>query len=256
VADSSELDPSTISGMLAGLQPGAAAHLLFLRRAPAGLGGRGGTLLCLSASFNPITVAHDSLVREASRMIPPQEVLLLLATANVDKGVSGLPLGERLALLLRFAESRPGVSVAAVGPGRFVDKMEAIHHAYGTGIRLVFLVGFDTLVRLFDPKYYSDRDTSLSALFSGSECVAATRGPHPSKAMEAFLTRPDVLPYAGRIHVIQLPLGLASVSATEVRAKLARGEPINRLVPEELRKHVEAGWKRIGAGSRPEKPPR
>jgi nicotinic acid mononucleotide adenylyltransferase len=254
VADSQELDPLTIFRMLASLQPGMAPRLLFLRRAPSGLGRRPGTLLCLSASFNPMTVAHDGLIREASRMIHPQEVLLLLATANVDKGISGLPLGERLALLLRFAESRPGVSVAAIGPGRFVDKMEAIHHSYPTGTRLFFLLGFDTLIRLFDPKYYSDREGSLSALFRGSECIVANRGPEPSKAMETFLTRPDVSPFAERIHVMQFPPDLAVVSATEVRTRLTRGEPINDLIPVELQGHLEDAWKRMGLGYKITKP--
>ena len=250
MTDPKELDPLTISRMLASLQPGAPPHLLFLRQAPAGIGGQPGTLLCLSASFNPMTAAHVGLIREASRVISPQEVLLLLATANVDKGVSGLPLGERLALLLRFAESWPTVSVAAVGPGRFVDKMEAIHRSYPTGTRLVFLLGFDTLVRLFDPKYYTDRDASLSlsALFGGSECIVASRGPEPSKAIEAFLTRPDVSPFASRIRTIQLSPDLAPISATEVRTRLVRGEPVNDLVPAEIQGHLEAGWKRMGLG--------
>jgi nicotinic acid mononucleotide adenylyltransferase len=246
VADPQELDPSTISRMLSSLQPEAPPHLLFLRRAPAGIGGQPGTLLCLSASFNPITLAHVGLIQEASRVIPPQEILLLLATANVDKGISGLPLGERLALLLRFAESWPAVSVAAVGPGRFLDKMEAIHRSYPAGTRLLFLLGHDTLVRLFDPKYYADRDVSLSALFGGSECIVANRGLEPSKAIEAFLARPDVSPFADRIRPIRLPPDLGSVSATEVRARLVRGEPVNDLVPAEIQGHLEAGWKRMG----------
>ena len=254
MAGSQELDPTTIFRMLASLQPGTAPRLLFLRRAPACLGSQPGTLLCLSASFNPMTVAHAGLIREASRTIHPHEVLLLLATANVDKDVSGLPLGERLALLLRFAEPRPGVSVAAVGPGRFVDKMEAIHHAYPTGTRLFFLLGFDTLIRLFDPKYYSDKEGSLSALFKASECIVANRGPEPSKAMETFLARPDVSPFAGRIRVMQFPPDLASVSATEVRTKLTRGEPIDDLVPAELQGHVEDGWKRMGLGYKTTRP--
>jgi nicotinic acid mononucleotide adenylyltransferase len=237
-----DLDSLTIARMLASLRPDGAPHLLFLRRAPAGIGSPPGTLLCLSASFNPMTAAHAGLIREASRIAPPQEVLLLLE--------------DRLALLLRFADSRPGVSVAAVAQGRFVDKMQAIHRSYPAGIRLIFLLGFDTLVRLFDPKYYTDRGASLSALFAGSECVVGNRAPEPPEAVDAFLARPEVSPFAGRIRLVQFPPGLAALSASLVRARLARGEPITDLVPPELGEPLEAWAKGKGGAGRPHNPQR
>ena len=104
--------------MLAGLSPAEPPRLAFLRRASVGVAAPPETLLCLSASFNPMTVAHAALIREGSRLVPAQETLLLLATANVDKRGEGLPLELRFDLLLRFADSRPDVSVAAVGHGQ------------------------------------------------------------------------------------------------------------------------------------------
>lgn len=228
------LDPVWIADCLAGLSPIKPPQLAFLRRAPEGIGVLPSTLLCLSASFNPMTVAHAVLVREGSRLVLPREVLLLLATANVDKRGEGLPLERRFDLLLRFAESRPCVSVAAVYHGRFVDKLEAIRAAYPAGVRVAFLLGFDTLARLFDPKYYADREASLSRLFDGSECIVANRGENTPNAVDAFLARPEVAPFAHRIHVVRLPMELAAVSATEVRDRLSRGEPVAEMVPPEI----------------------
>lgn len=223
-----------IAELLAGLDPKGPPRLVFVRRAPAGIRKRPGALLCLSASFNPLTVAHVWLIQEASRMVFPDEVLLLLARANVDKEVSGFPLERRLTLLARFVETRPSFSVAACSHGRFVDKVEAIQAHYPAGIRLTFTVGFDTLVRLFDRKYYADRDASLSALFDASEFIAANRAPDPPEAVTTFLARPEVSPSARRIRVIQLPPEIAAVSATQVRARLSRGEPVADLVPPEI----------------------
>jgi nicotinamide-nucleotide adenylyltransferase len=223
-----------LARLLAGLDPEGPPRLAFVRRAPAGIRERPGTLLCLSASFNPLTVAHVWLIQEASRMVFPDEVLLLLARANVDKEVSGFPLERRLTLLARFVETRPSFSVAACSHGRFVDKVEAIRARYPAGVRLTFTVGFDTLVRLFDRKYYADRDAALSALFKASEFIAANRAPDPPEAVTTFLARPDVSPSARRIRVIQLPPEIAAVSATQVRARLSRREPVTRLVPAEI----------------------
>jgi nicotinic acid mononucleotide adenylyltransferase len=220
--------------LLAGLDPHGPPRLTFARRAPAGIGERPGTLICLSASFNPLTVAHVWLIREAGRMTSPDEVLLLLAKANVDKVVFGLPLERRLSLLARFVESRPAFSVAACNQGRFVDKSQAIRPHYPPGTRLTFVVGFDTLVRLFDPKYYADRDASLSTLFRASDFIAANRAPDPPEAVTAFLARPDAAPYVHRIRVIHLPAEIAAISATSIRTRLARGESVTRLVPPEI----------------------
>jgi nicotinic acid mononucleotide adenylyltransferase len=223
-----------LTQILAGLDPQAAPRLALVRQAVGGLGGEAGTLLCLDASFNPPTAAHMALVAEAARILPPGEILLTLATANVDKAVVGFPLARRLTFLLRIAETRPAVSVGAVSHGRFVDKAAAIRPHYPPGTRLVFLLGFDTLVRLFDPRYYTDPGPELAALFSAAECVAANRAPDPPEAVHRFLARPEVRPHADRIHVVQLPDTVAAISASRVRARLARGESVADLVPPEI----------------------
>jgi nicotinamide-nucleotide adenylyltransferase len=243
MAESTGLAPGRIADLLAGLSQAEPPRLVFLRRAPAGIDTRPGTLLCLSASFNPMTAAHAVLVHEGSRLVSPRESLLLLAAANVDKRGGGIPLEQRLDLLLRFVESRPRVSVAAVYHGRFVDKLDAIRAAYPAATRVVFLLGFDTLVRLFDPKYYADRTASLARLFEGSECVVANRGQNAPDSVQAFLARPDVAPFAERIHPVRLPARLAGLSATEVRARLSRGEPIAELVPPEILAPLAACWR-------------
>jgi nicotinamide-nucleotide adenylyltransferase len=220
--------------LLEGLDPTGPPRLAFVRRAPAGIAEGPGHLLCLSASFNPLTVAHLRLIQEAGRLTHPDECLFLLATANVDKGVEGFPFEQRLDLLDRYVESSPTFSVAAVSHGRFVDKAQAIRPHYPEGTQLTFILGFDTLIRLFDPKYYTDCDASLTALFAGSRFVVANRAPDPPEAIDSCLARPEVAPYAHGIQVIRLPEEIAAISASAIRARLARGEPVAGLVPSEI----------------------
>lgn len=238
-----------IAAILAGLSLEEPPRLALLRRAPAGDAASPGTLLCLSASFNPMTTAHAGLIVEATRLFPPRETLLLLATANVDKAVTGLPLDRRLDLLLRYAERRPGVSVGVVAHGRFADKLKAIREAYPAGTRVVFLLGLDTLVRLFDGKYYNDREASLKQLFDESEYVVANRGADALEAVETFLARPEIAPFAHRIHPVRLPAGLANVSATDVRGRLSRGEPVLDLVPSEILAALVDAWRDLESGN-------
>jgi nicotinamide-nucleotide adenylyltransferase len=215
-------------------------RLAFLRRAPEGIRTGPGTLLCLSASFNPLTVAHLALGEEAARIIPPDETLFLLARANVDKPVAGLPLARRLALLTRYAAGRSTLSVAAVSHGRFADKATAILPQYPPGTRLLFALGFDTLIRLFDRKYYTDMEAELSGLFAVAEILAANREPAAPAAVRAFLDRPDVRPFRSRIHPIRLPVEIAALSATTVRERMAGRESLVGLVPPEIRPFLQS----------------
>jgi nicotinamide-nucleotide adenylyltransferase len=219
---------------LESLDPAGSPRLAFLRRAPEGIRSGPGTLLCLSASFNPLTVAHLALGGEAARIIPPDETLFLLARTNVDKPVDGLPLAVRLALLAHYAAGRPTLSVAAVSHGRFADKATAILPHYPPGTRLLFALGFDTLIRLFDRKYYTDMEAELSGLFAVAEILAANREPAPPAAVRAFLERPDVRPFRSRIHPLRLPARIAALSATAARERMARGESPAGLVPAEI----------------------
>ncbi len=223
-----------IEQLLADLSSPGPPRAAFARRAPAGIRRTGQSLLCLSASFNPVTVAHLALLGAARAVLPADEILLLLAIANVDKPVAGLPVPARVALLRAVAEPQADVSIALVSHGRFLDKARALREHYPPGTRLAFVVGFDTLTRLFDPKYYEDPGEALRELFAGSGFIAANRAPDPPEAVAAFLARPEIQPYAPRIRPVRLPDEVASVSASEVRARIARGERVTRLVPPEI----------------------
>ncbi|KAF3358468.1 hypothetical protein VdG1_00028 [Verticillium dahliae VDG1] len=125
------------------------------------------TLIVLDSSFNPPTVAHlrmaASAIRAASHAIADTRVLLLLAVNNADKAPQPVAFPTRMALMQHFAldltDAIEGDGVA-VDLGLttlpyFPDKSAAIadEGRYGDAEQ-VFLAGYDTLVRIFDPKYY------------------------------------------------------------------------------------------------------
>ena len=60
------------------------------------------------------------------------------------------------------------------------------------------------------------------------ELVVAPRGGHFSPPEE----------YRERIHALQVKSGFEEVSSTEVRQRIARGEPWEHLVPERIRRQV------------------
>lgn len=108
----------------------------------------------MPGSFNPLHAGHRTLA-EVVAIRFGIEVHYELSTANVDK--PDLPADEVARRVRQFA----GVgAVWVTRAARFVEKAELFP---GTA----FVLGFDTAVRLIDPKYYGSdtgRDTALDAI--------------------------------------------------------------------------------------------
>ncbi|KXS12840.1 hypothetical protein M427DRAFT_59160 [Gonapodya prolifera JEL478] len=153
-------------------------------------------LVVLDSSFNPPTLAHQRLVSLAQRAFPPSSLplsyLLLLATSNMDKQITGASLADRLVMMERTAERLAEldghiVGVACTSAGRFLEKAQVIRRYLGGGDwRAHFLLGWDTVVRFFDEKYYPGgveggaMTQGIDAFFSHSTLIIADR-PHPTK---------------------------------------------------------------------------
>ncbi|KAL8867799.1 MAG: hypothetical protein Q9174_005426, partial [Haloplaca sp. 1 TL-2023] len=144
------------------------------------------TLHVLDSSFNPPTRAHLRIALSALRSTnypKPQRLLLLLATQNADKAPKPAPFEHRLAMMTLFAQdivdqqehdSPLAVDVGVTKKPYYNDKAVAIEesHEYedqdtGQQPEQVHLLGFDSLIRLLDTKYYppSHKLTPLEPFF-------------------------------------------------------------------------------------------
>lgn len=194
----------------------------------------------LDASFNPLTLAHEALVNSARETLGIEDALLLLSRANVDKDVFGADLGQRLAMLVAYARTQAHLSVAGCSHARFVDKTRALRPLYPDEATFYFILGYDTLLRLFDPKYYTDIKTELSPLFDAGHILVANRGTGDEQTIRAFLTRPECAPFAHRIHPIAMPPACADLSSTRAREAVRRGESLAGLVPPLIAQAIDA----------------
>lgn len=212
------------------LDPTGAPQIERVYRAPRS----GKKLGILSGAFNPLTLAHTKIAESTVAEYGLDELLLLLAKANVDKGVFGLPLAARLQTLTVLAAARDRFSVGASSHGRYIDKITALKTLYPPETEFHFIVGYDTLVRIFDPKYYTDFHPELEALFQESRFIVANRAEADIQTIERFMNGPEIRRYAPYVSCLLLPDAYAYMSSTEVRELLARGEAIEHLVPPSL----------------------
>ena len=218
------------------LDPSAPPRIEFVHRATPRNFQQTKKLGIFSGSFNPLTLAHVRMVEDTVAKYQLDELLLLLAKANVDKPVFGLPLAARLLTVKKYAENRPQISVGASSHGRYIDKVTALRTLFSPDTAFNFIVGYDTLVRIFDAKYYTDFHAELQTLFASARFIVANRAEADIKTMETFMAQPEICRYAPYVSCIFLPDVYAYMSSTAVRDLLERGETVEHLVPQSLLK--------------------
>ncbi|KAG5948480.1 hypothetical protein E4U53_006270 [Claviceps sorghi] len=206
------------------------------------------TLMILDSSFNPPTTAHAQMARSALAAAGPDtRLLLLLAVRNADKG-SPEDLATRLRLMEALARDllaegpapvRVPVDVGVTKSALFADKARSVG-----GAGLVFLVGFDTLVRILDARYYADVAGALRALFAAASLRVTVRG--AEREQRAYVEGLAAVlegvggdaAWAGRVELVE---GVGAVSSSRVRDVVRRGggEALRGLVGPRVRAVME-----------------
>ena len=228
------------SAIIDRLGPDGSPELAWIYRASKRIQSKRKRLGIFSGSFNPLTVAHAKMIEDSQAQFGLEEILLCLAKSNVDKGVFGFSLADRLLMLKRYATQHDEFSVAACSHGRFVDKLRTIKRAYPTETSFHFITGFDTLIRLFDAKYYIDMHAELKSLFDQCDFITANREEYNADTIRRFLSTPEIRRYACNIKVIELPTDYAAISSTDIREQLERGGSVENLVPSAISEYIRS----------------
>ncbi|RUS18371.1 hypothetical protein BC937DRAFT_88831 [Endogone sp. FLAS-F59071] len=217
----------------------------------------------LDASFNPPTLAHRALLFSTlAAAAPPADfdaALLLFSITNADKQLHGAGVLERVMMMEIIARGMAAVSFdsdsstsfvsramknLAVGitkHARFLDKAESIlswhrtqHPPSSPPLDLHFIMGLDTILRLFSPRYYAPTPVAqaLQPFFARSRVVWANRAGIGDEEAEQFWQSEDVAQFADRVMRVQIGEDMEAVSSTKAREAVAEGkwEEVERLV--------------------------
>lgn len=182
----------------------------------------------LAASANPLTHAHIALAQAARQTAQLDALLWVGVAVTVDKErVARATLADRL-LETRAYARYAGDAVALLNRGLYVDQARAARSLLAPGAEFTFVVGFDKIEQIFDPRYYHDRDAALRDLFAEASVLVAPREGQGEQALTALLAQPENRPYAGRVAFCLLPADYARDSSSAARALAAKREPEGR----------------------------
>ncbi|KAI8098969.1 uncharacterized protein BX664DRAFT_320071 [Halteromyces radiatus] len=207
-------------------------------------------LLILDSSFNPPTRAHHALL---SNTLNRQRkdfdaALLLLSSRNADKQLNGASVMQRMQMMEIIARQDEfkhfPVYVGLTSEAKFVDKAMEVQHWYqqqhtttrNVDMELHFILGFDTVTRLFDPKYYHPLSVqhALDPFFKNCFLICADRSGNndDDDDVSNFWNSSLVRGYAHRMTRISLDnQDLTTISSTLARQAAATAglEPQSRL---------------------------
>lgn len=180
----------------------------------------------LPGSFNPPTDAHLALAEAAlaSGRIAGLEYLIATRTVNKER-IEGASLPDRLLCLEAVAGGRPGEGVLLVNRGLYVEQAALIRGAWPNLVQLWFVVGFDKIVQIFDPRYYADVDAALDQLFAKAAFLVAPRGGEGADDLAALLDTGRNRRFADRVQLLDLPERYRAFSSTSVRAAFHGHQP-------------------------------
>lgn len=209
----------------------------------------------LDSSFNPPTRAHmhmvlSSLYLNQKASCAQIRVLLLLSTTNADKAPVPASFQERLLMVYIFAialceemsarcressshsDAYLAVDIGITKCPYFVDKAAAIisTNVYPLHAQQVHIIGFDTLVRLFNVKYYQNNTLQpLVPFLAKNRLIVFTRpspvwgSPENQKSfLEKFL-HSDIEQKGGKaewvycIQFVELDNDVTAISSTKAR---------------------------------------
>lgn len=196
---------------------------------------RGGKELgVFPSSFNPITKGHVAILQRAAEIKAFKEILLVLDTHAMDKEIVGATLVDRLLMVHGLFEDYPHLSVGVSNRGLFVTKAELLKGMYPSETDITFIVGYDTMKRVFDPKYYEDREGALDQLFGSCTFMVANRENQGREALQQLIASGTNWRFKDKVHFFEIPNHLASISSSHVRQRVKEGKSFARFVPTQI----------------------
>ncbi len=207
------------------------SEIVFIRKAPKGISNGKGRLGIFPASFNPPTRAHLALIREARKAASLDEILVLLDIHAMDKTPVEARFEDRLQMVKKVFQKDPKISIGLSNRGLFLEKLKPLRQRYGSPVEFVFIVGFDTILRVMDKRYYGSHPRPLDRLFRESRFLIANRGDQEEEAFRKLFRERGNGKYLDRVSYFVLPERFPFLSASLVRDRVRKQERITNLVP-------------------------
>jgi nicotinate-nucleotide adenylyltransferase len=172
----------------------------------------------LAGAFNPVTRAHLALAEAAREVV--DEVIYVVPRVYPHKQFHGAALEDRIAMLRRAGGD---YRVETTTGGLFIEIARELRNP---DTEIAFVCGRDAAERIIHWDY--GEPGAIEKMLNEFSLLVAERG--------GAYRAPEHLMH--RVHSLPLSEDFSEVSSTEVRRRIAAGEPWEQLVPAAIIKQV------------------
>jgi nicotinate-nucleotide adenylyltransferase len=183
----------------------------------------------MGGTFDPIHHGHLVAAEEARWQFDLDRVVFVPTGQPWQKPVGVSPAEDRYQMTVLATASNPDFTVSRLevdhpGPTYTVDTLRRLRSQHPEDTRLFFIIGADAVLQILT---WKEPDQVLAQ----AEFIAATR---PGFDLDHLVGQ---LPgAAGRVHRMEIPA--LAISSSDIRARVARGAPIQYLVPDGVARYI------------------
>ena len=184
----------------------------------------------MGGTFDPIHHGHLVAADEARWQFHLDRVVFVPTGQPWQKPVGVTPPEDRYRMVVLATASNPAFTVSRLeidqpGPTYTVDTLRRLRAEQADETRLYFIIGADAILQLLT---WKEPDQVLAQV----EFIAATR---PGFDLDHLVSQ--VPGAAGRVHRMEIPA--LDISASDLRARVARGAPVHYLVPDGVARYIQ-----------------
>ena len=187
----------------------------------------------LGGTFDPIHSGHLAIAEAARKRLGLAEVYFIPAAQTPFKDSANVSAVEHRLNMVRLAiASYPYFKLSTVevdrpGPSYTVDTISELREKIGSENELYFIIGLDSLSQF-------SRWREPARIIRMCRVVAV---PRPGYSVPDKKALEDAIPgISGRLTILDEPK--LDISATEIRQRVKRGEPITDLVPDSVAEYI------------------
>jgi nicotinate-nucleotide adenylyltransferase len=183
----------------------------------------------MGGTFDPIHHGHLVAADQARWQFELDRVVFVPTGQPWQKPVGVSPAEDRYRMTEIATASNPAFAVSRLeldhqGPTYTVDTLRRLRAELAGGTRLFFIIGADAVLQLLTWK-------EPEQVLAQAEFIAATR---PDFDLDSLVGQ--VPGATGRVHRMEMPA--LAISSTDIRARVARGAPVQYQVPDGVARYI------------------